>query len=99
MDTSTLGHPPPLLPMPRRLGRPKQSFPLFHWLAHCDDVTSHDIIIILINAVTHHEELFLFKLLMVEHLRTQNIVGGGGKPQRRRAMSNLEPVLRSHVHH
>lgn len=34
----------------------RQSSLLSSWLAQCDDVTSRDIIIILINTVTHHQD-------------------------------------------
>lgn len=57
MDTSMFGHS--FLPAPnaKKARKSKQSLPSSHWLAHRDDVTSRDIIIILGNAVVKHEEL------------------------------------------
>lgn len=80
MDTSTFGRS--FLPAPdaRKARKAKQSLPLFHRLAHCDDITSRDIIIILINAVTQHEELLH---LMVENLRTPHIIGEEGNRKQR----------------
>lgn len=60
MDTSIFGRSFSLSAAAKTARKTGQSPLLFCWLAHCDDVTSRDIIIILINAVTHHEELFLF---------------------------------------
>lgn len=60
MDTSIFGLSFLSAASAKTARKTRQSPLLLCWLAHCDDVTSHDIIIILITAVTHHEELFLF---------------------------------------
>lgn len=60
MDTSIFGRSFLSAAAAKTARKTGQSPLLLCWLAHCDDVTSRDIIIILINAVTHHEELFLF---------------------------------------
>lgn len=96
MDTPTVGHS--FLPAPgaKKARKAKQSLPLFHWLAHCDDVTGRDIIIILVNAVTQSEELLR---LTVENLRMPHVVGAGGKTTNKGgAIANLESVRRSRAH-
>ena len=60
MDTSIFGHSFLSAAAAKTATKTRQSPLLLCWLAHCDDVTSHDIIIILINAVTHHDQLLAF---------------------------------------
>lgn len=88
MDTSTFGHSFVPAPDAKKARKTKQSLPLFRWLAHCDDISSGDIIIVIVNTVPQHEELL--------HLMVGAVLGEQGKPQTKGgAIANLEPVLRS----
>lgn len=87
MDTSTFGRSFVPAPDAKKARKTKQSLPLFRWLAHCDDISSGDIIIVLVNTVPQHGELL--------HLMVGAVLGEQGKPQTKGgAIANLEPVLR-----
>lgn len=61
MDTSNFGPLPFLLAAAKAaIGRRGRALFLFWWLAHCDDATNRDIIIILINIVNCNEQHFHF---------------------------------------
>lgn len=79
MDTSIFGRSFLSAAAAKTARKTGQSPPLLCWLAHCD-VTSRDIIIILINAVTHHKELLFFRL--VDNLGVSWVIMRGKNPRK-----------------
>lgn len=104
MDTSIFGLSLSLSTAAKAASKMGQSPLLFCWLAYCDDVTSRDIIIILIKAVNHHEQLFLFNFWWLWNLNFARVRGRNhklGRPSKlykpRSSYRNKAKNLRSHA--